>query len=288
MSEAIDKWLYDSVNEAAEDAEARLSKIFRSAPGFGVIGNESKEEDFGSDIEQQIDGVIERFCRRCTEIFGVKSDVHTISIISFELDRVRSLAREGLVGYQLRTAGKHLRDQLVLKISDDLNSLRDILLQKLSGFPTVDPDTTVHAKTSSSWTGRRSPRELVRVIKQIGPSVLDGLALLISAVEEQRLNEPDARKTLDEARLLHSALGELLRRADVGEQTESLTKAFEHFRTAAISVLTNRWSFFAASPVLTMGTVSALHGMSSQPFDGGAIATIWGGWVAAKLVSERR
>src|SRR4051794_38558529 len=110
MSEAIDNWLYESVNEAAEHAELHLSRIFRSGPGFGVIGNEVKEEDFVSNIEQQIDRVVERFCRRSTDIFGVKSDVHTISIISFELDRVRTLVREGLVAYQLRSAGKHFRD----------------------------------------------------------------------------------------------------------------------------------------------------------------------------------
>src|SRR4051794_2714294 len=103
MAEVLDSWLYDSINEATDTAELALSRTFQSPPGLRVIGSADKEEEFVSAVEQKVDKVVEEFSRRCSEIFEIKPDVHTVSIISLDIDRLRSIIREGLIAYSFRS-----------------------------------------------------------------------------------------------------------------------------------------------------------------------------------------
>lgn len=289
MTQKVDIWLYDSVSEAGEKATSQVSTLFNT-PQPTLPRGEGAEDRYLDYIESNLDEIIDRYCRRVGEIFDIKPDAHTVAIIAFESDRVRILLRDALISYSGTRAGKARNEEVIKKITDDLSTLNDLLLQKLGKKQAVQSAAQRDGKPvpSSAWTGEKSPREVAAVIRYVAPSVLHGLGDLIDAIEAKRFNEEDVKKTLDEARMLHGALGDLLERVESGERLESLLGRFEHFRICALNVLSNRWAFFAASPVLTMGTVSALHGMSAQSFDGGAIATIWGGWVAAKLVSERR
>lgn len=291
MAVALDSWLYDSVDEAHEDAITQLQNVWRSRSTGRLISSPEAEQEYIGQIETGVDSVVEAYTKRVIQIFEIKPDAHTIAIIALEAGKVQAAVRDTLLEYKGSRDGKLLMEEIIRKTGDDLGNINSILLQKLSrsGEPgTVVEDGIPKGVSSAKWTGKRSPRELAVVVRQIGPSVLEGLGFLIAAVEQKRFNDEDAQKALEEARMLHTALGELLDRADAGERMGSLLDRFEHLRICALNVLSNRWTFFAASPVLTMGTVSALHGMSAQPFDGGAIATIWGGWVAAKLVAERR
>lgn len=139
------------------------------------------------------------------------------------------------------------------------------------------------ATSSANWTGKLSSGERTQIIIRSIPIVVDGLETLISAVEDQRLNDPDAHAALQAAKDLQHSLSQLIQQAESGQKMEAVIENWEDIKERGLRLLTQRNMFFAASPVLTMGTVSALESFSNASFGDEATATVWAGWIATGI-----
>ncbi len=142
------------------------------------------------------------------------------------------------------------------------------------------------AITSSTWTGKQTPKEIRQAVIHAAPMLLEGLDALIIAVEAKRINDPDAQTALDAAKELHSALDELIRYAEAGQGLSRLNEMWGSIRDKSMQLFSDHGVFATTSPILAIGTAAMLELASGENLDGSALATIWAGWLAADIAKK--
>jgi|GEM_PF-3910284 len=139
---------------------------------------------------------------------------------------------------------------------------------------------------SSSWTGRRTVQDQLAVIRAYGPIAVQGAECLIEALEDARLNDPDAKEALQSLRDLHIALGELIATVEAGLPTERAWRLFERNKAKLNATMRGSIQAFVVAPVTAFGVAVVLSLLSGEEVSGEMLAILSAALMAKDAVLE--
>lgn len=175
-----------------------------------------------------------------------------------------SPAREGaadLLDDQWRTAYENLISRLEEQVSD--------------------ADATYAA---SSWTGRRTLREQVAVVRGLAPLALTEIDELASLIENKRFNDPVTADAIQCLRELHRQLGELIAAIDRGQMTRIAVEEIEANRQKLVHYVSEGAKLTVVAPAMTFGIMHILAWVTGVPVDSTLISTVFGTIVGAEAL----
>lgn len=147
----------------------------------------------------------------------------------------------------------------------------------------ADADNTYAA---SSWTGRRTTREQVAIVRGLAPVALREIDELASLVESKRFNDPITADAIKSLRDLHSQLGELISAIDRGAMTRATVEAIEANREKLAHLIKEGAKLTAVAPAMTFGVMHILAWLTGVPIDSTLVSTVFGSIVGADALKS--
>ena len=150
-----------------------------------------------------------------------------------------------------------------------------------------DADNTYAA---SSWTGRRTFREQVAVVRGLAPVALREIDELASVIESKRFNDPITGDAVQCLRDLHRQLGELIDVVDRGTMKREAVEAIEANRQKLTQYIKEGAKLTMVAPTMTFGIMHLLAWLTGVPIDSTMVSTVYGSIVGAdalKSVSKK-
>lgn len=141
-----------------------------------------------------------------------------------------------------------------------------------------DADNTYAA---SSWTGRRTLREQVVVVRGLAPIALAELDALATTIENKRFNDPITADAVATLRELHRQIGDLLDAVDRGQLTRSAVEAIERNRQKLTGLVLEGAKLGVVAPAMTFGIMHLLAWLSGVPVDSTMASAVYGTIVGA-------
>lgn len=142
----------------------------------------------------------------------------------------------------------------------------------------VDADKTYE---SSSWTGIRSMREQVAIVRNLAPIALGEIEALADQIESKRFNDPITADAVQCLRELHHQLGELLDAVDRGNLTRKAVESIEENREKLTHFIKQGAKLTMVAPAMTFGIMHLLAWLSGVPIDSTIVSTVYGSVVGA-------
>ena len=176
-------------------------------------------------------------------------------------------AREGVVGI----------------LDDEWRRSYDEIIQGLEHLVT-NADYTY--AVSSSWTGRRSIREQVVIVRGLAPIALREIDELASIVESRRFNDPITADAVQCLRDLHQQLGELISAIDRGSMTRDAVEAIEANRQKLAHYIGEGAKLTIVAPTMTFGIMHVLAWMTGVPIDSTLVSAVFGAIVGADALKS--
>lgn len=146
----------------------------------------------------------------------------------------------------------------------------------------VDADNTYAA---SSWTGIRTMREQVAIVRGLAPVALGEIEALADIIENKRFNDPVTADAVQCLRELHHQLGELIDAVDRGNLTRSAVEAIEENRQKLTHYIKQGAKLTMVAPAMTFGIMHLLAWLSGVPIDSTIVSTIYGSVVGADVLN---
>jgi hypothetical protein len=146
----------------------------------------------------------------------------------------------------------------------------------------VDADNTYAA---SSWTGIRTMREQVAIVRGLAPVALGEIEALADIIENKRFNDPVTADAVQCLRELHHQLGELIDAVDRGNLTRSAVEAIEENREKLTHYIKQGAKLTMVAPAMTFGIMHLLAWLSGVPIDSTIVSTIYGSVVGADVLN---
>lgn len=143
---------------------------------------------------------------------------------------------------------------------------------------------------ASSWTGRRTIREQVTIVRGLAPLAIRELDDLASIIESKRFNDPITADAIECMRDLHRQLGELISAVERGSMTREAVEELEKNREKLNHLLTEGAKLTIVAPAMTFGVMHILAWITGVPVDSALVSTIYGAIVGAdalKSMSKR-
>lgn len=147
----------------------------------------------------------------------------------------------------------------------------------------TDADNTYAA---SSWTGRRTLREQVAIVRGVAPLASRELDELASIIENKRFNDPITADAVRCLRDLHSQLGELIAAVDRGNLTRQAVEAIEGNRQRLAHYIGEGAKLAIVAPAMTFGIMHILAWITGVPTDSTLISTVFGTIVGADALKS--
>lgn len=147
----------------------------------------------------------------------------------------------------------------------------------------ADADVTYAA---SSWTGRRTIREQVAIIRGVAPIALGEIDQLASLVESKRFNDPITLDAIECLRELHAQLGELIAAIDRGSMTRQAVEAIERNRQRLVHYIGEGAKLAVVAPTMTFGVMHILAWITGVPIDTTLVSTVFGTIVGADALKS--
>jgi hypothetical protein len=147
----------------------------------------------------------------------------------------------------------------------------------------TDADNTYAA---SSWTGRRTIREQVAIVRGLAPLALGEIDELATLVENKRFNDPITADAIQCLRDLHSQLGELISAIDRGNMTKAMVEAIEANREKLAHYIKEGAKLTAVAPAMTFGIMHILAWLTGVPIDSTLASTVFGAIVGADALKS--
>ncbi len=162
------------------------------------------------------------------------------------------------------------------------------IIEKLETFGDQDPPWPGRpvAVSASAWTGRRSLREQMAVVRGLVPMALRDVEALADMVEERRFNDQLTADAVTCLRELHAQLGELITAVDGGNLTQSLVAAVEANRKSFITLLREGAKITTVAPAMTLGVVHILSWLTGVPADSTMVTGVFGSLLAADALKS--
>ncbi|OJU22845.1 MULTISPECIES: hypothetical protein [unclassified Sphingomonas] len=174
-------------------------------------------------------------------------------------------------------------------LDDEWRTAFVAIIERLQEFGNQDPPwpgqppTTVSA---SAWTGRRSLREQIAVVRGLVPMALQEVGALADLVEERRFNDQVTADAVACLRELHVQLGELIAAVDRGHLTKALVAAVEANRERLIALLREGAKATITAPAMTLGVVHLLSLLTGAPMDSTMVAGVYGSLLGADVLKS--
>ncbi|PIB92987.1 hypothetical protein CSW62_16265 [Caulobacter sp. FWC2] len=147
----------------------------------------------------------------------------------------------------------------------------------------TDADNTYAA---SSWTGRRTLREQVAIVRGVAPLASRELDELASIIEKKRFNDPITADAVQCLRDLHSQLGELIAAVDRGNLTRQAVEAIEGNRQRLAHYIGEGAKLAVVAPAMTFGIMHILAWITGVPTDSTLVSTVFGTIVGADALKS--
>lgn len=144
-------------------------------------------------------------------------------------------------------------------------------------------DTTYAA---SKWTGRRTIREQVVIIRGLAPVALYEIDSLASMVENKRFNDPKTADAVKCLRELHEQLGNLISSIDQGSVTREAVEAIERNRQKLEHFLGEGAKLAIVAPTMTFGIMHILAWITGVPIDSTIVSTVFAAIVGADALKS--
>jgi len=163
------------------------------------------------------------------------------------------------------------------------------IVERLEGIAETDPPrpgerpTTVKA---SDWTGRRSFREQVGVVRELAPLALREIEVLADLVEKERFNDPVTVDAIACLRELHAQLGALIADVDRGGLTKAAVAALEANRQKLVGLMREGAKVTVVAPAMTLGVMHMLSWMSGVASDSTMVAGIYAAILGADVLKS--
>ena len=134
---------------------------------------------------------------------------------------------------------------------------------------------------ASSWTGRRTLREQVAIVRGLAPVAFREVDELASIVESKRFNDPITADAVQCLRELHQQLGELISAIDRGSLTREAVEAIEANREKLVRYIREGAKLTLVAPTMTFGIMHVLAWITGVPIDSTLVSTVFGTIVGA-------
>lgn len=139
---------------------------------------------------------------------------------------------------------------------------------------------------ASSWTGRRTLREQVAIVRGLAPVALTELDSLADLIENKRFNDPITADAVQCLRELHKQLGELLNAVDRGSLTREAVEAIERNRQRLVHLVQEGAKLTVVAPAMTFGIMHLLAWLSGVSIDSTLASTVFGTIVGADALKS--
>ena len=166
------------------------------------------------------------------------------------------------------------------------------VIERLEKLGDQDPpwpgQPTPPTVSTSAWTGRRSLREQIAVVRQLAPAALRDIEALANQVEERRFNDPLTASAIACLRELHTQLGELIAAVDRGGGglTKAMVAAVEANRTQLVTLLREGAKVTAVAPAMTLGVVQLLSWLTGVPMDSTMVTGVYASMLTADVLKS--
>jgi hypothetical protein len=139
---------------------------------------------------------------------------------------------------------------------------------------------------ASAWTGRRTLREQVAIVRGLAPVALREVDELASLIESKRFNDPITAEAVQQLRELHTQLGELLDAVDRGSLTREAVEALEKNRQRLVQLVTEGAKLMVVAPAMTFGVMHLLSWVCGVPVDSTLVSAVFGAIVGADALKS--
>ncbi|MFX4084049.1 hypothetical protein ACKU27_02975 [Sphingobium yanoikuyae] len=134
---------------------------------------------------------------------------------------------------------------------------------------------------ASSWTGVRTIREQVAIVRGLAPVALTEIDALADLIENKRFNDPITADAVQCLRDLHQQLGDLIDAIDRGAMTRAAVEAIEANREKLVHYVKEGAKLTMVAPAMTYGIMHILGWLTGVPIDSALVSTIYGSIVGA-------
>jgi hypothetical protein len=141
------------------------------------------------------------------------------------------------------------------------------------------PPENVHE--ASSWTGRRTQREQVAIVRGLAPIAIRELDELANLIESRRFNDLITADAIQCLRELHGQLGELIDSVERGNLTREAVEAIERNREKLAHLITEGAKLAVVAPAMTFGIMHLLAWLSGVAVDSTLVSAVFGSIVGA-------
>jgi hypothetical protein len=145
----------------------------------------------------------------------------------------------------------------------------------------ADADNTY---ASSAWTGVRTMREQVAIVRGLAPIAIGEIDALANLIENRRYNDPVTADAVQCLRELHQQLGELLDAVDRGGLTRAAVEALKANQEKLINYVNEGAKLAVVAPAMTFGIMHMLAWLTGVPIDSTIVSTVYGTVVGADVL----
>jgi hypothetical protein len=140
--------------------------------------------------------------------------------------------------------------------------------------------------SASAWTGRRTLREQVVLVRELAPMAVREIDDLANLIERQRFNDPITGDAIQCLRELHAQLGELIDAVDGGSLTREAVEAIERNRKRLLHLVTEGAKLTLVAPAMTFGIMHLLSWLTGVEVDSTLVSSVFGTVVAADALKS--
>jgi len=169
------------------------------------------------------------------------------------------------------------RDERVDLLDDEWRDSYENIVRNLEE-QVAEADNTYAA---SSWTGIRTMREQVAIVRGLAPVALGEIDALADLIESKRFNDPVTADAVQCLRDLHQQLGDLIDAIDRGNMTRAAVEAIEANRERLTHYVKQGAKLTMVAPAMTFGIMHLLAWLSGVPIDSTIVSTVYGSVVGA-------
>lgn len=266
----------DISNDMSDDLFSLLSptdidvieRVLNMRSGYVMDFSDRTFDEFIAN-EVSVDATAPRFtvdgaskAKRLRRILLTLSAGHLAKLLRSFLEYRDNPARDGrvdLLDDEWRKAYEQIFESLELSVAEANRTFEEI-----------------KTYASSAWTGRRTLREQVAVVRGLAPVALSELDSLANLIEEKRFNDPITADAVACLRELHCQIGDLLNAVDRGQLTRSAVEAIEKNRERLTELVSNGAKLTVVAPAMTFGIMHLLAWLSGVPVDSTMVSAVYG------------
>lgn len=182
----------------------------------------------------------------------------------------------------LKYRDSSVREEAVDLLDDERRRSYNEIIQRLE----EQVAAADNSYAASSWTGRRTIREQVAIVRGLGPVALREIDQLASLVESKRFNDPITADAVQCLRELHEQLGDLISAIDRGNLTREAIERIEENRRQIVHYVKEGAKLIVVAPAMTFGIMHILAWITGVPIDSTLVSTVFGAIVGADALKS--